>query len=177
MQLANILEPEENLTYVITKFKENLVETCEDLRSNEKAMKDLESNISKLIGSGKKKVDPHGFIAYITGKDLAAYMTALKPKPTKRKPLSFDRLAILVIPIFKYFEGVYKTEGPKVLKTLEVWLSFIQSQSEQNLNTLFESQLNLYLVLSEETAMKSVVFQHLIKFLVANGQLQSVMIA
>lgn len=42
MQLANILEPEENISYVIGKFKEHLVETCEDLKSNDKDLKAFE---------------------------------------------------------------------------------------------------------------------------------------
>ena len=37
--------------------------------------------------------------------------------------------------------------------------------------------MNLFLVLSESTVMKSIVFQNLVKFLVQHGQLQSVMIA
>jgi hypothetical protein len=40
MQLAQILSPEENLTYVMGKFKELLPESCEELKSNKK---DLES--------------------------------------------------------------------------------------------------------------------------------------
>jgi hypothetical protein len=40
MQLAQILSPEENLTYVMDKFKELLPESCEELKSNKK---DLES--------------------------------------------------------------------------------------------------------------------------------------
>ena len=158
MQLANILEPEENISYVISKFKESLIETCDDLKSNDKEMKDFEGKINKILaGDKKKKVDPHAFIEYLTSKDLSKYMASLKPKPTKKKPLSFDRLAMIVIPIFKFFEKNYKNDGAKILKTLEQWLNFVKSQ-EQNLNTVFESQLNLYLVLSEETVMKSIVF-------------------
>ena len=69
-----------------------------------------------------------------------------------------------------------KQDLAKITKTLQVWLQFITSQKEQNLNTLFESQLNLYLVLSESTVMKSIVFQHMTKFLQDNGQLKEVMI-
>ena len=71
MQLAHILEPEENISYVITKFKENLIETCEDLKSNSKELKDFEGKINKILaGDKKKKVDAHSFIEYITCKDL-----------------------------------------------------------------------------------------------------------
>ena len=56
-------------------------------------------------------------------------MSSLKPKPTKKKPLSFDRLAMIIIPIFKYFEQekVFKSESQKIVKTLEMWLKFVQS--------------------------------------------------
>jgi len=56
-------------------------------------------------------------------------------------------------------------------------LQFVKSQKEQNLNTIFESQLNLYLVLSEDSVMKAKVFVFMTKFLQENGQLESVMIA
>lgn len=36
MQLAQILSPEENLTYVMSKFKELLPESCEELKNNKK---------------------------------------------------------------------------------------------------------------------------------------------
>lgn len=63
MQLAQILEPEDNLSYVIQKFKENLIETCDDLKSNAKAQKDFEGSINKILaGDKKKKVDVHAFI-------------------------------------------------------------------------------------------------------------------
>lgn len=75
MQLANILEPEENLSYVMKKFKENLIETCEDLKTNSKELKDFEGKIDKIIaGDKKRKIDAHSFIEYITGKDLSGYM-------------------------------------------------------------------------------------------------------
>jgi hypothetical protein len=59
-------------------------------------------------------------------------MSSLKPKPTKKKPLSFDRLAMIVIPIFKYFEQekLFKAENAKIIKSLETWLKFVQGQKE-----------------------------------------------
>lgn len=130
MQLAQILDPEENISYVIQKFKENLIETCEDLKTNAKELKDFEGKISKILaGDKKKKVDAHSFIEYITSKDLAGFMSSLKPKPTKKKPLSFDRLSMIIIPIFKYFEDekVFKSDNVKILKTLDLWLNFVKS--------------------------------------------------
>ena len=142
MQLAQILDPEENISYVIQKFKENLVETCEDLKTNAKELKDFEGKINKILaGDKKKKVDAHSFIEYITGKDLSGYMASLKPKPTKKKPLSFDRLSMIIIPIFKYFEDekVFKSDNAKILKSLDLWLNFVKSQKDQSVNTLFET--------------------------------------
>jgi DNA repair ATPase RecN len=130
MQLAQILDPEENISYVIQKFKENLVETCEDLKTNAKELKDFEGKINKILaGDKKKKVDAHSFIEYITSKDLAGYMSSLKPKPTKKKPLSFERLSMIIIPIFKYFEDekVFKSDNARILKTLDLWLNFVKS--------------------------------------------------
>ena len=130
MQLAQILDPEENISYVIQKFKENLIETCEDLKTNAKELKDFEGKISKILaGDKKKKVDAHSFIEYITSKDLAGFMSSLKPKPTKKKPLSFDRLSMIIIPIFKYFEDekVFKSDNVKIIKTLDLWLNFVKS--------------------------------------------------
>ena len=54
MQLAQILDPEENISYVIQKFKENLVETCEDLKTNAKELKDFEGKINKILAGDKK---------------------------------------------------------------------------------------------------------------------------
>jgi hypothetical protein len=142
MQLAHILQPEENITYVIQKFKENLIETCDDLKNNEKELKDFEGKIGKiLVGDKKKKVDAHAFIEYITSKDLQKYMSSLKPKATKKKPLSFDRLSVIIIPIFKFFEQEkeFKSESQKIIKTLELWLSFVKDCKEQTKNTIFET--------------------------------------
>ena len=130
MQLAQILDPEENISYVIQKFKENLVETCEDLKTNAKELKDFEGKINKILaGDKKKKVDAHSFIEYITSKDLAGYLSSLKPKPTRKKPLSFERLSMIIIPIFKYFEDekVFKSDNARILKTLDLWLNFVKS--------------------------------------------------
>ena len=50
-------------------------------------------------------------------------------KPTKKKPLSFERLSMIIIPIFKYFEDekVFKSDNARILKTLDLWLNFVKS--------------------------------------------------
>lgn len=45
MQLAHILQPDENLSYVIQKFKELLPETVEELKSNSKDLKAFEQKL------------------------------------------------------------------------------------------------------------------------------------
>jgi len=133
--------------------------------------------IMSANGSRKNPVpDAFEFIDYVTSKDLAKYVSLLKPKPTKKKPFSFDRFNIIVMPVFKFMESNIKKDAPKIKESLFKWLSFIKSQKEQNLNTLFETLLNLFLVLSEDTVMKSTVFIHMTCFLQEKGQLESVMI-
>jgi len=74
MQFAQILSPEENLSYVIEKFKELLPETCEELKNNANDLKNFNSNMDKILeAKGSKKnpqPDPHAFIEFITKKDL-----------------------------------------------------------------------------------------------------------
>ena len=97
---------------------------------NPKELKEFEGKINKILaGDKKKKVDAHSFIEYITSKDLAGYLSSLKPKPTKKKPLSFERLSMIIIPIFKYFEDekVFKSDNARILKTLDLWLNFVKS--------------------------------------------------
>jgi len=116
----------------------------------------------------------------VVGKDLNQYMQTLKPKGTKKKPLSFERLNILVLPIFKYIEfdkiKNQKTNKSENYEYLHNYVGFVKSHTNINKNTMFETMLNLYLVLGNETAMKSEVFSLMVEFLIENGQLQQVMI-
>ena len=131
MQLAQILSPEENLTYVMGKFKELLPESCEDLKSNKKELEAFNSKMDKIMtASGSRKYpvpDAHAFIEYVTSKDLSKYLSSLKPKPTKKKPFSFDRFNIIVMPVFKYLEGNIKKDAPKINASLDLWLNFIKN--------------------------------------------------
>jgi hypothetical protein len=53
-----------------------------------------------LIGTGKKSgADAYGFINYLTGKELNPYIQVVKVKPTKKKPLSFERLNMVIMTI------------------------------------------------------------------------------
>lgn len=87
----------------------------------------------------EKNPDAYGFIDYIVSKDLEEYIQTLKPKGTKKKPLSFERLNMMILPIFKYFESEKKSDMNKNKKSLEAWISMVQSHKNINLNTMFET--------------------------------------
>ena len=65
-----------------------------------------------------KNPDAFGFVEYIGSKDLSAYIQSLKPKGTKKKPLSFERLNLMVMPIFKYLESEKQKELTQIESTL-----------------------------------------------------------
>jgi hypothetical protein len=62
--------------------------------------------MSKLRGGDKKNAvpDAYGFVKYVTSGDLKSYISGLKPKATKKKPLSFDRLNIIMMSVFNFLE-------------------------------------------------------------------------
>jgi hypothetical protein len=125
------------VNYIIGEFKKHLPGSCEELANDQKAMKQFEQKIGQL--SNAKNPDAYGFIDYIVSKDLEAYIQTLKPKATKKKPLSFERLNMMVLPIFKYFENEKSTETAKNKKSLDLWVSYIISHKNINLNTMFEA--------------------------------------
>ena len=65
--------------------------------------------MQKIMTSGGSKKDPipdaHAFVKFVTSNELKKYIGALKPKATKKKPLSFDRLSIIVMAVFKFLES------------------------------------------------------------------------
>jgi len=73
-----------------------------DKKYMEKFEETIDTLCNKTIGS-----DPHGFIDFITEKELRNYIETLKPKGIKKKPmyLSFDRLNMMIMTIFKFFES------------------------------------------------------------------------
>tara|TARA_B110000285_G_scaffold228461_1_gene291474 strand:+ start:1091 stop:1360 length:270 start_codon:yes stop_codon:yes gene_type:complete len=83
----------------------------------------------------KKNPDAFGFIEYIASKDLSTYIQSLKPKGTKKKPLSFERLNLMVMPIFKYFESEKAKEIKKVEETLSIYLDLVLNHTNINTNT------------------------------------------
>jgi hypothetical protein len=89
-----------------------------------------------------KEPDCHGFIEYLAGNELEKHLLTLKVKPTKRKPLSYERLNFMVMPIFKYFETQKvgeKGQMPVIIASLNRWLNFLINHRGVNLNAIFES--------------------------------------
>lgn len=62
-------------------------------------------------------------------------MQSLKPKGTKKKPLSFERLNLMVMPIFKYFESEKAKELTKVEETLNLYIEMVLNHPSINVNT------------------------------------------
>jgi hypothetical protein len=124
--------------------------------------------------------DAYGFLAFIAGKEMSLYMNSLKQKATKKKPFTFDRLCFVIIPIFKYLEHL-KTEGNKgemdrINAAIDSWFSIVNNQPNINMNSRFESILNIYHVLGSSTSLKSVIFMRMVTFLQQKKQLKEVMI-
>lgn len=81
-----------------------------------------------------------GFLECITSKDMEKYMHVLQPKATKKKPLSFERLNMVVMPLIQYLESEKtKNELAKTVQSVNTWLDFVQAHPNLNLNTQFES--------------------------------------
>jgi len=57
--------------------------------------------MEKLNG---KHPDVYGFIDYLASKEMTAHINSLKPKATKKKPFSFERLSFVMLPIFRFIE-------------------------------------------------------------------------
>lgn len=137
MQIAQILEPKKNVNYIIGEFEKHLPGSCEELANNGKALKAFNQKIAQL--SNAKNPDAYGFIDYLVSKDLEPYLQTLKPKATKKKPLSFERLNMLILPIFKYFETEKRSEAAKNIKSLDSWVEYVMAHKNINLNTMFEA--------------------------------------
>jgi len=108
---------------------------------------------------------------------MVTYINQLKFKSTKKRPLSFERLNLIVFPIFKYFESQvegknqqqYGDLAEKMQKSLTDWVKVIKNQKNLSLNATFEQLLNLFLVLNNDTSLKSTAFVEFAKFLNEKG--------
>jgi len=115
----------------MSEFKRHLPGSCEELKG-----KDLEAFNKKMDTlNDVKNPDAFGFIEYIASKDLNTLIQGLKPKGTKKKPLSFERLNLMVMPIFKYFESEKSKEITKVEETLNLYIDLVLNHTNINTNT------------------------------------------
>lgn len=66
---------------------------------------------------------------YLTSAEMNGYIQAVKIKPTKSKPMSFERLNMVIMTIIKYFESIMigqKQEDQKVsIECLSKWIQTI----------------------------------------------------
>ena len=87
----------------------------------------------------QKNPNAYGLIDYIASKELNPYIQSLKPKANKKKPLSFERLNLMVMPIFKYFETEKAQETSKVTNSLNTYTELVLNHTNININTQFET--------------------------------------
>lgn len=138
MQIASLLSPEQNVAYVVQKFTQQLPMSVESL-AGAKAKAAFEKKMDTIA----KSADAYAFIEHITSDDFQKNcLPLLKPKGTKKKPLSFERLNIMVMAIFKFFESlveVKKGDNARMKECLARWLQVIQNQKSISVNSQFES--------------------------------------
>ena len=109
MLIASTQTPKENVAYVIGKFQEHFPLSCDDFGGDAAVQKKFGDKIASFT-SKKGGPDAHAFMDYVTGKDMSGYIQAIKIKPTKSKPMSFERLNMVIMTIVKYFESVMVTQ-------------------------------------------------------------------
>lgn len=167
--------------YAIAKFKEQFPLSCDEFNGDQKEQTKFNDKIDGLL-TKKGGPDAYAFMDYLTGKELDKYIQEVKPKATKKKPMSIERLNMVIMTILKCFES--EIEGAKnqqekasdALNCLSNWIKTIKEHQNLNVNSQFEALLNIYLVLGTQTAMKSTVFMAMVDFLSKHNQLEAVMI-
>jgi hypothetical protein len=83
----------------------------------------------------------HDFVDFMCSADLRDHVCSLKKAPTKKKPLSFDRLGCAMLLLAKYLEDTSKSDADfnKAKETIQKWIGLVESNSNANLNMQFES--------------------------------------
>jgi len=101
MLIGQLTDSTENVTHVLKDFKANFPASCDNFSSAQ-----LEAFNTKMDSFTKAPRNPnaYAFLAYLASKDLEAHILSLKQKATKKKPFSFERLSLVLLPIFKFFE-------------------------------------------------------------------------
>ena len=89
-----------------------------------------------------KSIDIYGFITYLASAEIVTHIHSLKQRATKKKPFSFERLSLVFLPIFKFFEVKRignEGELAKIRNAISEWMQIINSHSGINVNTKFEA--------------------------------------
>jgi len=129
-------------------FAEKLPQTLEELASDAKALKSLQEKVGKMANPGEElikgklqKIEPdvHGFMEYLMGDEMKGWMAQLLPKATKKKPLSFERLNMIVMPLIQFLETHKPKELAATASLVEKWLDLVVEHQGLNLNTQFET--------------------------------------
>ena len=113
MHIATVSSHRENVHNAILKFQEQLPASSENMSDDQ--LNKFNTKIDKILKG--KEPDCHEFIDYLTKDNtVSPFLNALKPKATKRRPLAFERLNMILMSIFKYFENEITEKGNKMSK-------------------------------------------------------------
>jgi hypothetical protein len=122
---------------VIDSIRTNLPQSCEGFEN--KAQTDFETELAKFV---QKKNQPqvHEFVSYLCSESVANFVYTLRKAPTKKRPLSFDRLGFALLPLVQYFEQTTKeSEMPKVEETLSKWINLVNKNPNIGINLKFDA--------------------------------------
>jgi len=85
-----------------------LQQSCDGFDLNSRTA--FTESVNKTI-SDKNKPNVHGFIDYICTGDIVKMIYSLKKAATKKRPLSFERLSFVMLPLVKYLESTITKNG------------------------------------------------------------------
>ena len=111
----------------------------------------------------------HEFISFLCTADVKTHIYELRKTATKKKPFSFERLCLMILPLVKYFEVTCKTEAElgRAFDSICKWIALVEADTNEtiNLNAKFEAILNIFLILDGSTVLKAHMFLQLVGFL------------
>lgn len=139
MLIAQTQDLNTGVRSTITQFRDNFPQSCEGF--DEKSRQAFVERIDKTI-KNKNKPDVHDFINYLCSADIVKNIYTLKKAATKKRPLSFERLSFVLLPLVKYLEstiGKNQEEIKKIQESLSKWISMVENNTNIHLNTKFEA--------------------------------------
>ena len=84
----------------------------------------------------------HKFIAYLCSDELKPHVNALKKATTKKKPIGFERLSWVLLPLVKYCEvsqSKSEAEVKQIQDSIKLWISMVENHPTINLSAKFEA--------------------------------------